>query len=163
MKYIQPLAMLAVPAICLSLTSCSRDYEEYLEAATSLAKEAADILNDCEGEEDADATADKILKLAKKMEDLRESFLCSYADDVRSAIIKPELSDDMQTKALANITEKHREIQSSYRDRNMHWKAAVTRINSSETLSRRRYLDYAIRRFTREYDSFIDNSNIFGS
>ena len=163
MNYFKTLTMLAVPAISLSLTSCSKDYEEYMEAATSLSKDAASVLNSCLNVEDADDAADKLMKLTKKMESLKKDFLCSYVDDVRSRIYKPDLDDSAQREALNYINKKHKDIQDSHREMNLQWKSAVKRINENEQLSKQRYLNYAIERFNYEYEYLMNRSEIIGS
>lgn len=163
MNHFKKTSLLAVPAICLSLTSCSRDYEEYLDAATDLSEDAAEVLNSCMEVEDADATADKLIKLANKLKSLKKDFMCSYVNDVRGYVYDPDKDESSRRSALRYLNNKHKEIQNDYREMNMEWKSAVQRINGNEQLSKQRYLNYAIERFDSEYEFFMNRSEIFGS
>lgn len=161
MKAINLLTFAAVPAICISLNSCSRDYNGYLEAATNISKDAAEELNACNSIEDADDTADAIVKLAKKMEELYKDYGINYQDKQLAEIFDPEKSEEAQRLAMEVKKKEMLAVQKAYQISNTHWEAALKRISDHEQLRKHNYLNYAINRFNRAYGKFCKNGNIF--
>ena len=144
MKAFHILSSMAVPAICLSLSSCSRDYEGYLQAATDASHDAAEILDACQNVEDADDAADDLLDLAEKLEAMKKDFLCDYIDAIRGAVFDPDLEEPVRIQAYLIVAQKHKEIQNSYRELNPQWTSAVSRIRESDGLRQHKYLDFKV-------------------
>lgn len=71
MKAYNILALATVPAICISLSSCSRDAEDYVSDIAAVFNEAADLLATATPS-NSDQVADEINELVEKLAKIQE-------------------------------------------------------------------------------------------
>ena len=71
MKAYNILALATVPALCCSLTSCSRDAEDYIEDTADIFNEAAELLEEATPS-NADEIADDINDLVDDLKELQK-------------------------------------------------------------------------------------------
>lgn len=62
--------LMAAPATCICLTACSSQTEKYASDIAELQIEVAEILLDCEDQDDIDKAAEKISELAEDADEL---------------------------------------------------------------------------------------------
>lgn len=62
--------LMAAPAICICLTACRSQAEKYASEIAELQIEVAEILLDCEDQDDIDKAAEKISELAEEADEL---------------------------------------------------------------------------------------------
>lgn len=105
MKVYNILALATVPALCCSLTSCSRDAEDYVEDSADILNEAADLLDEATPS-NADEIADDINDLVDELKELQkeakenekelEKEVDAMSTDEKAELMKPLMEAGMK-------------------------------------------------------------------
>ena len=71
MKFFRKIALIAIPAICLGLTSCENSFEKVTNEVAAVQTDLAQRMLDCKTADDAMALLNRIDEATREIDDLR--------------------------------------------------------------------------------------------